>query len=123
MGHVPNYAHVAGRSYGKATLRALNRDPVRHVMGESIPSPPHANPKITVVDTSPGHIPGYAGHVTGLQYTHGGTYAACTASCPTGDAVSGFNGLRSKHARKAFNAHALVAALHYTPLPSSVAPQ
>ena len=66
-GHVPGYDHVAGRTFAKATKRALARSHVRHVEGESIPSSPQSYSKIPSNDCQPGHIPGYAGHVQGYM--------------------------------------------------------
>ena len=113
-GHVPGYSHVAGRSFTKATKRAMSRDAIAHMLGESIPSSPHANPKVPVADTTPGHIPGYAGHVPNLQHTLGGTFGKCTSECPSGD-LGKFNGLRAKASRKSM----VSTALHFTPVPSS----
>jgi hypothetical protein len=62
-GHVSGYAHVSGRTFGKATKRAMHRTAAHLMLGDSIPSSPQANPKVACVDKQPGHIPGYAGHV------------------------------------------------------------
>ena len=70
-GHVPGLEHVnGGRSFAKATKKALGRDPVELMRSELIPSSPTSSSKTKVPvdgDAARGHIPGYAGHIPGFQ--------------------------------------------------------
>ena len=64
---IAGYNHVAGgRTFGKATKKALDRDPVQLMVSEQIPSSPTTTSKTRFLgdaELARGHLPGYAGHV------------------------------------------------------------
>jgi len=94
--YIPGYTfirgkqHIAGRTYGETTRRALSREFREITCSSPIPSGPHANRKISqvvpqdsfVTNTFHGknyHIPGYTGFVPGVRNTFAMSYGASTS--------------------------------------------
>lgn len=94
--HVPGYTgfvrgsqHIAGRSFGETTRRALTTDYREMACTSPIPSSPQANRHIkqqhldnTFVSNNisgrPYHVPGYTGFVPGSRHTYSVTYGNAT---------------------------------------------
>lgn len=96
-GHVPGYEHVAGgRTFTKATQKALSRDPVSLVLSEYVPSSPTNNSKIKGGEDTRGHIMGYAGHVPDYKDKHGASFKRLTADRD----LAAEGGLLGQNARK-----------------------
>jgi len=94
--HVPGYTgfvrgkqHIAGRTFGETTRRALSSDYREVVCSSPVPSSPQANRKIrqeelkdTFVANMFGgktyQIPGYTGFVPGVRSTYAKRYGAAT---------------------------------------------
>jgi hypothetical protein len=89
-GFVRGLQHVAGRTYGEATRRALDTDYRENVCTSPIPSAPQNNMKINhiqppntfVSNTFAGkqyHVPGYTGFVPGVRQTYARTFGTATS--------------------------------------------
>ncbi len=88
-GFVRSSQHIAGRTYGDATRRALTED-YRSIVSQSpIPSSPQNNRKIPLtggthtwgtsqIDNRVYHVPGYTGFVPGVRQTFGKGYGQAT---------------------------------------------
>jgi len=90
-GFIRGKQHIAGRTYGETTRRALEKDYREHVCTSPVPSAPQANRKIPhrtpdesfVSNTFANrtyHIPGYTGFVPGVRSTFSQSYGATTSS-------------------------------------------
>lgn len=108
-GHVPRLQHVAGRSFMRATRRALCKSVAHLSVTDSIPVGPHevSVHKIApdgVISVHDGHIPGYAAHMTGRRDADPGhRFSETTAALLTvSGRAAGATSLR-KMARRALN--------------------
>jgi len=90
-GFIRGKQHIAGRTYGETTRRALEKDYREVVCTSPVPSAPQANRKIPqhtpdesfVSNTFANrtyHIPGYTGFVPGVRSTFSQSYGATTSS-------------------------------------------
>ena len=88
-GFIPNSSEIAGRSYGKMTVRALNNPVEQLLVGDQIPPSPQATHEVQAVPTdtvvglaeaAPRHVPGYTGFVPNTRER----YAECGAALPRG---------------------------------------
>jgi len=95
--HIPGYTgfvrgsqHVAGRTYGEATRKALTTSYRENSCTSPIPSGPQNNGRIAqetnhdsfvskVIGVKSYHLPNYTGYVPGVKTTFGKTYGASTS--------------------------------------------
>lgn len=106
-GRIPGYAgyvrglqHVAGRPFGRATRRALRKEPVALALSETIPGEPQSNTKIPSHDTNDALVPNYTGYVPQSAFVCGKRYGAMTAEC---GAYHVKGGTMHKQGRKTLN--------------------
>lgn len=89
-GYVRGMQHIAGRTYGEATRRALDTDYRENVCTSPIPSSPqknlkvkHTEPKASFVSRQFSgkvyQVPGYTGFVPGARHTYARTYGSTTS--------------------------------------------
>jgi hypothetical protein len=89
-GYIRGKQHIAGRTYGETTRRALARDYREISCSSPIPSEPNANRRIRqtsvgdsfVSNTFSGrhyHVPGYTGFVPGVRSTFAMSYGSSTS--------------------------------------------
>jgi len=136
--HVPGYTgfvrgsqHIAGRSFGETTRRALGTDYREMACTSPIPSSPQANRHIpqqhlenTFVSNNISgkayHVPGYTGFVPGNRHTYSVTYGNAT-----NEKLNDLNSTRPAHTQSftATNGHADIArARHKLTLDSAPLP-
>jgi len=88
-GYVRGSQHIAARTYGESTRRALTTDYREVLCTSPIPSDPQRNRKIpqsdfentyvsTALSDRRNHVPGYTGFVPGQRSTHARTYGSAT---------------------------------------------
>jgi len=133
-GFVRGKQHIAGRTYGNSTRRALSKDYKTIVTASPIPPPPQQKRDIelkcrddsflnTVAPQSDSRIPGYTGYVPNVKSTVGKSYGAATsegiAKSKTlkgiSNSTSNGNMGGTRCARPAFSKH--VNTLDSSPLP------
>lgn len=99
-GFVPHIQHVAGRTFGRGTHRAMTKSAKRLCSSDLVPANPHENNRSyqrlgEASKQQGGQIPGYTGHVTGIHERFGERYAKSTAELQPGP-----GGIRAKECRK-----------------------
>jgi len=82
-GFVRGKQHIAGRTYGDSTRRALSSDYRDTVCQSPVPSSPQNNRKISQkpvdhTESKQYHIPGYTGFVPGVRSNFGRSYGSST---------------------------------------------
>jgi len=88
-GFVRGSQHIAARTFGESTRRALTNEYREILCTSPIPSDPQRNRKIpqndfentyvsTTLNDRRNHVPGYTGFVAGQRATHGRTYGSAT---------------------------------------------
>lgn len=88
-GFIRGSQHIAGRTYGETTKRALTSEYREIVCRSPVPSDPQANRKIPHQPPADSfvtnnfaaknyHVPGYTGFVPGVRHTYAKTYGAAT---------------------------------------------